>query len=307
MKIRTIVLSLLSVMGLSACGGGSGSTLGSTTTTGTGTNNNLMIGGVSTTTGTSSTTGSVGSSTSTIGISNIGIDTNPATSANGVLSVEGLWRGSSDTSRTVTTLILDNSFYWMLYSPAGNSTGIAGVVVGNSLSSNGKLTSSNGKDFNFETGSLFPLTWVGSYTAQSRLQGSLTYTDIPGGIVGLNATYDNAYNLTPSLADISGRYTGSSTSLANGSVDTAFILYATGQISGSRTDGCTFTGSISPRVRGNAYSVSLDYGVNCRERNSGRSANSKGSAYINPVNKQLFSVTLNSSIDDVLLFIGNKQ
>lgn len=306
MNIRAMALSLGVMLGVSACGG-SGSTLGSaaTTTSTSGTNNNLITRVASTTT---STTGSsTSSSTSGVGLTNVGSSSvTSSNTSNSILNAEGLWRGSSDTNRTVTTLILDNGFYWMLYSSAGNSTTIAGVVVGNTLSSNGNITSSNGKDFNFETGALFPLTWAGSYTAQTRLQGTLTYTDIPGGIVTLNATHDNTYNATPNLAAISGTYTGASRSLANGSQNTTFIIYATGQVSGSRVDGCTFTGNVTPRPRGNAYTVSLTYGNNCDERNRGRSASSTGSAYFNPANRQLSSVTLNSSIADVLLFMGTK-
>jgi hypothetical protein len=223
------------------------------------------------------------------------------------VNAEGLWRGSSDTSRTVTTLIANNGFYWMLYSAAGNSATTAGVIVGNTLSSSGSISSSNGKDFNFETNRLFPLTWTGSYTAKTRLQGTLTYTEIPGGIVTLNATHDNAYNVTPNIAAISGRYTGTSTSLANRNVPTAFVIYATGQLTGSRTDGCTFSGNVASRPRGNVYDVSLNYGVGCSESNSGRSSSSTGTAYVNPANNQLQSVTLNNSVNDILLFIGDKQ
>ena len=297
MKIRAMALSFGVMLGISACGGG-GSTLGNTSTPLT----TRVADTSSSTTGAS--TSSVGLGSSSAGSSSTSTSN---TTTTGVLSAQGLWRGSSDTSRTVTTLIADNSFYWMLYSAAGNSAEIAGVVVGNSISSNGSLTSSNGKDFNFETNGLFPLTWTGSYTAQTRLQGTLTYTDIPGGIVTLNATHDNAYNVTPNIATISGRYTGSSTSLANRNVPTAFVIYATGQLSGSRTDGCTLSGSVTPRPRGNVYTVSLTYGAGCSESNSGRSSSSTGTAYINPANNQLQSVTLNNSVNDVLLFIGNRQ
>ncbi|WML91991.1 hypothetical protein RCF98_06525 [Thiothrix lacustris] len=307
MKIRLLVLSLFSIFGVSACGG-SGSTLGSSTSSNTTATNDQITQVVSTATNSGNTIGLTNTLDATVTTgAGAGSNTSSASAGNAVLSAEGLWQGRADTSRVVTTLIADSSFYWMLYSSAGSSTNIAGVVVGNSLSSNGQITSNNGKDFNFETGALLPLTWTGTYTAKSSLQASLTYTDIPGGVVALNAVHDSNYNLTPSFAKISGTYSGTSVSLVNGRQDTTIIIYSAGQINGSRIDGCTFTGTISPFVRGNAYNVSIDYGVNCRERNSGRSNNSKGSAYLNPANNQLTSVSLNSSIDDVLLFIGNKR
>lgn len=305
MKIHAMALSLGVMLGVSACGG-SGSTLGNTSTPTGSTGNNT----ITRTVDTSSTSGTTSTSTSGVGLgsaSSTSTSTSNSNTTSAVLNAEGLWRGSSDTSRTVTALIADNGFYWVLYSAAGNNATTAGVIVGNTISSNGSITSSNGKDFNFETNSLFPLIWTGSYTAKTRLQGTLTYTDIPGGIVTLNTTHDSGYNITPNVATISGRYTGSSTSLANRNVPTAFVIYATGQLTGSRTDGCTFSGNVTPRLRGNIYNVSITYGVGCSESNSGRSTSSTGTAYVNPANNQLQSVTLNNSVNDVLLFIGDKQ
>lgn len=290
MKIGAVIGQVLLITGLSACGGG-GTGLGGYTVANT-TNNSQNT--ATTSSGSGVTLSNISTSTSTSG----GVS---------FLNAQGLWRGSSDTNRGVISLILDNTFYWVLYSAAGDNNSLAGVVVGNSVSTNGVATSSNGKDFNFETGDLFPLTWQGSYVAGSRLQAILTYTDIPGAIVTLNTAYDNHYNAAPNIASLSGRYTGSSTSLTNGRVDTAFTIFATGQISGSRVDGCTFSGVMSPRTSGNAYTVSLSYGTGCSERNIGSSSGSTGSAYFDPNNGQLYSVTLNSTTRDVLVFVGNKQ
>ncbi len=228
-----------------------------------------------------------------------------SSSTTSIENAEGLWRGTTDTNRTVTSLILDNGFYWMLYSAAGNSNSVAGVIIGNSVSANGTINSSDGKDFNFETGGLFPLNVAWHLPPQSAVTRALTYTVQPRAIVNLTATHDNSYNLTPSLATISGTYSGTGTSLANGSQYTTFNVSSTGQISGSRTDGCAFSGDITPRPRGNAYSVFIAFnGSNCTDR----TATSKGSAYYNPSSKQLYSATLSSSINaDTFLFIGSKQ
>lgn len=291
MKIGGVVCQVLLVTGLSACGGGTG--LGSYTTAGNSQTSSLLgtSGGVTLSTGTGTGAGTTD-------------DNNVGTS---IVNAEGVWRGTSDTGRTLTGLILDNGFYWMLYSAAGNNGNIVGVIVGNSLSGNGTVNSNNGKDFNFETNALLPFALQGSYTPRARLQAALTYTDIPGSSVTISANHDNNYNLAPSIATLSGRYTGSSNSLINGSRDTAFSIDARGQLTGSRVDGCTFTGTVFPRPRGNAYSVSLAYGNNCLERNAGGSSGSTGSAYFDPSNRQLYSVTLNSTARDVLVFVGNRQ
>lgn len=284
MKACKVVFSLALTVSLVACGGGTGSAIGGNKTSVS------NVGGIQSfvSSGSGSSLASTGSSSTSM--------------SDAIENAEGLWRGTTDTNRTVTSLIVDNGFYWMLYSPAGNSNNIAGVVIGNSLSADGIITSSDGKDFNFETGGLFPLTWRGTYRPKSQLQGTLTYA--PAAIVNLNATHDSNYNLTPALAVISGTYRGAATTLARGSQSATFSISTTGQLSGSRADGCTFTGDVTPRPRGNAYSVFIAFnGNNCADR----TVTSKGSAYLNPLNRQLYSVTLDSSLNaDVFLFVGSK-
>lgn len=224
-----------------------------------------------------------------------------------VLNAEGFWQGNAiNTSRTISSLILDSTYYWILYSSAGNPNQIGGVIVGNTLSRDGIFNSNNSNDFNFEIGASFPVSWVGSYVNRSNLQGTLTY-ETPGSIVNLTASYDNNYSQPVKLAQLQGSYSGTSATLLRGRQSTTLTIYATGQVSGSREDGCTFTGNVSPRPRGNAYGININYNGNCIESNASAHLNySNGSAYFDPNTRQLYSVTLNGTAQDVLAFVGRK-
>lgn len=297
MKRNGITLLVMAGM-LAACGGGSGSNVAGTPTTGSSTPQTVLT--------------PVGLTTASSSAGLVGIGSATTSNSSGLTTAEGIWQGTTDTSRTFTSLITDNGFYWMLYSAAGNASKLAGVVIGNSLSGNNSITATTGKDFNFETNSLLPLTWQGSYNPGNRLQGTLAYSGIPNGIVSFSANYNATYGLAPSLAGIAGTYSGSSTSLARGSLNTSLSIQANGQVSGNRADGCTFTGTITPRIRGNAYSLSLAYtGSNCPDR----SAYSNGTAFLNQGNKQLYSASLmysralNTILNDgkdVFVFMGNR-
>lgn len=296
MKRNGMILLLTLATGLVACGSGSSGNLGNSTT---GNTSQSTLTPVSLSASSAGNLVGIGSSTA-------------ANASDGINTAEGIWQGITDTSRTFTSLITDNGNYWMLYSAAGNPNNLAGVVIGNSLSGNNTVTSNTGTDFNFETGSLLPLSWRGSYVAKNRLQGTLTYSNIPGGIVNLSANYNATYGLAPSLAGIAGTYGGSATNLARGSQNASLNILANGQISGSRADGCTFSGTIAPRTRGNAYSMTLTYnGSNCPDRG----AYSQGTAYLPQGNKQLYSAalmyshTLANKINDgkdVFVFIGKR-
>ncbi len=73
-------------------------------------------------------------------------------------TAEGLWRGTTNTGRSLTGLVLGSGEYWLIYSAAGNSAVLAGALQGNGTSQSGRFTSSNGIDFNFEGAGNRPVT-----------------------------------------------------------------------------------------------------------------------------------------------------
>jgi hypothetical protein len=203
-------------------------------------------------------------------------------------TAEGLWNGTTSSGRTATGLFLDDGTYWVVYSSVGNSAVIAGAAQGNGTSSNGTFSSSNGIDFNLEGLGVNGFTLTGSYTAKSKLNGTITYAS--NTTYTFNATYNTDYDLTPSLATIAGTYTGSAATL--GGVEFATVtISGTGAISGRSASGCTFTGTASTRAKGNVYNVSVTFGGGVCSNGTDTVT---GVGYFDAKTKQIIAAALNS-------------
>ena len=135
--------------------------------------------------------------------------------------------------------------------------------------------------------------------SKSSLDGSITY---PSSATTFTSSYDSDYDLTPSLTDIAGIYSGSA--LTSGGLDPATVTFTSaGTIDGSGASGCTFSGSASPRAKGNIYDVSVTFdGGICANGTS----TVTGVAYFDAPSKQLTTVGLNSDRTDGFIYVGIK-
>jgi hypothetical protein len=189
----------------------------------------------------------------------------------------------------------------VIYSQEGNSSVVVGALQGTFSTNGSSVSSSNGRDFNFEGLGVNDFTASGSVAEKQSLDGTVTYDG--GTQITVSAEYSSDYEFTPSLATIAGSYSGSS--VASGGVEfTTATISPAGDISGSSASGCTFPGSIAPRTSGNVYDVSVTF-------NGGTCANGTGTvtgvAFYDAANSQLISMALNSSRTNGFLAIGVKD
>jgi hypothetical protein len=214
-------------------------------------------------------------------------------------TAQGLWTGTTSTNRTVTGIVLSDGSYYVLYSPAGSPTLIAGVVQGNGASAAGSFSSSNGKDFNLEGYGVLPAAVAGSFTTKQSFSGTITYS--PATSTTFTTVYDADFEVTPTLAALAGTFTGQVASSAGTQTATVTIA-SSGAISGS-SSGCAISGTVSPRSDGNAYNVSLTFGpAPCAL--TGQTLT--GGAYFRSATKRLYAVAPNSGRTDGVLFVGTK-
>jgi hypothetical protein len=165
----------------------------------------------------------------------------------GSTSAQGLWRGTTDADRSMFGVVLDDGSYWFVY------TVILGPVLigpdfiqGTGMTSGNDFSSSDGRDFRGDAPTSF--TFAGNFAEKGTLDGTFTY---PESSEVLNAAYDDAYDLAPSLVNVAGTYAG----FANGN-DAMFVISAAGTIDGSEFGGCNgFQGTIAPHAAGNVYDV----------------------------------------------------
>lgn len=218
-----------------------------------------------------------------------------------VTTAEGMWTGTTSTNRTVNGFVLDDGTYWVLYSATNDSNIIAGGVQGSSTSTNGNFTSSNARDFNQEGLGILPATISGSYFAKQSLNGLIDYPTLNQNVT-FTSTYNSSYDTTPSLANLAGTYSGSGT--VNGGTETATLtITAGGSITGSGVSGCQFSGTATPRSKGNVYNISITFGGGVCSNGTNTVT---GIGYIDSTLTRVWGAALNVARDNGFIFYGTK-
>jgi hypothetical protein len=215
---------------------------------------------------------------------------------------EGLYAGTTSTNRTIVGLVLDDGTYYILYSDINNPALIAGVFQGSGTALNGSFSSSNGKDFNLQGLGVLSANISASYTLKQSFNGSINYPSLnqTGSFTG---SYDSKYELTPSLATIAGTYTGTSGTSSGVGDNVTLTISSSGTITGSGASGCTFSGTVAPRSKGNVYNASITFGGSpCLFANT----TVTGGAYYDAVAKRLYAVGLKAARDNGVIFVGTK-
>ncbi len=230
-----------------------------------------------------------------------GGDSAPPPSVPPPTTAEGLWLGTTSSGRTVNGLVLDNGEYWVIYSAQNNSAVIAGAVQGTSAASNGNFSSSDARDFNLEGSGIVAATISGSYREKQSFSGIVTYS--PTQNSGFSTTYSAGYELTPSLAAVAGTYAGT-TATASGTGESATVVISpAGVITGSSAGGCRYSGTITPRAKGNVYNATVTFagGVCSNGTNT-----VTGIGYFDATPKRIYSLGLNTTRTNGYIFVGTK-
>ena len=218
---------------------------------------------------------------------------------NPTLPSEGLWAGTTNTNRTLTTAVLDDGTYYFFYSAAANPNQIAGVIQGTGSSNNGSFTSSNTKDFGIGI-PVLDATISGDVAARQSFNGSIAYSR--AGTVTFTSSYNNAYDTAPTVASLAGVYTGQAGS--SGGVQTANITAAAdGTFTGTEQSGCTFTGTVTARARGNVFDQSITFGGAPCFFAGGPF---RGIVYFDIPTRRLYATAPNNDRTDAAIFFGTK-
>ncbi|HQR71318.1 MAG TPA: hypothetical protein PLE54_11980 [Burkholderiaceae bacterium] len=214
-------------------------------------------------------------------------------------TAEGLWKGTSSTGRDLEGLVLPDGQYWVVYTAVGNNAVIAGAVEGNGTSQNGRFTSTNGLDFNFEGLGILDVDIDANYVKQKTLNGTLKYSNDQ---FTFTTDFQSAYNLTPTLSAITGTYDGTA-EVGFGEEFTRVVITPQGSLTGQSASGCLFAGTVTTGSGGNYYNVSVTF-------QGGICANGTqtvtGVGYFDAATSVLWSAALNSARTDGFLFYGPK-
>lgn len=159
----------------------------------------------------------------------------------------GLWQGTRDDTRAVTTIMLGDGTYYMQY--AASATQPGGVVRGTGEFKGATFTSGDGIDFRF-----------GRPPGRAAISAKLGGHQTVAGTVNtspLMLTYDRPFDPDGKLADLAGSYPGQVT-FALGTRQTTFEVAADGTLK-TELNGCTITGRAVPRWD-DAFDLTLQFG-----------------------------------------------
>lgn len=213
-------------------------------------------------------------------------------------SAEGRWTGTTSTRRAVAGLVLEDGSYWLFYTARDNPTVLAGLVEGTGTSHSGSFGSSNTRDFNVEGARIRTATMRGSYVPNKSFHGTIAY--VTGETESFTSTYDPDSESAPNLTQVAGTYAG----LRADDHTITVNVNSGGTLSGHSTDGCTVTGTLSPRAKGNVFHTSVTFGGGaCRHGTE----TLVGVAFYDAVTYRLYSAALNNARTHSFLFLGTKR
>ena len=213
-------------------------------------------------------------------------------------SAEGRWTGTTATGRAIAGLVLEDGSYWLFYSARDNPLVLAGLVQGTGTSHSGSFGSSNTRDFNLEGAGIRAATMRGSYVPNKRFDGTIAY--VTGDTESFRSTSDADAESAPNLTLVTGTYSG----IRTDNHQVTVIVDAAGTLSGHSSNGCSVTGTLSHRGKGNVFYTSLTFeGGACRAGNETLT----GVTFFDAATNRLYSAALNHARTSSFLFLGTKR
>lgn len=210
---------------------------------------------------------------------------------------QGFYWGATGDGRVAFGTILDSGGYYFLYSAQGSTT-MAGVVQGSGSATDTTFSSGNARDFNLEWGQVYTATVNASYVKKQSISATIKYAD--GSTNTFDGTYDPDYENTPLLSSLVGPFNGSVVG-SSGTEAASVTVNANGSLTGNTASGCSVTGSVSPRAKGNVFNITINTTVA-----GGCASNStySGMAYYDVARRLLLVMAPNGARDDGVLYVG---
>lgn len=210
----------------------------------------------------------------------------------------GGWTGTTDSNRDVAAVLVPDGTYYLMYSAVADPNTVGGVVQGTSTLAGESFGSSDGLDFSAEGAGIRAAT-----VAANIHHGSFDGTETPatGAAVSFQTRYD-ATAPTASLTRLAGTYEGTA-GFALGVRPATFTVGADGAVS-SVINGCSITGTATPRTDIPAYDLALAFGgAPCAIPNLAFS----GIAYLRGDNGRLVAAARNETTKQSVVFNGGKS
>ncbi len=213
-------------------------------------------------------------------------------------SAEGRWAGITPTGRAVAGVVLEDGSYWLFYTARDNPHDLAGLIQGTGTSHSGSFGSPNTRDFHVDGTGIRQGRMSGTYVPNESFHATIIYFNDDTDSV--RSTYVADSESASNLTLVTGTYVG----LRADDHTVTVTVDAAGTLSGHASDGCTVTGTLSPRAEGNVFHVSVTFeGGACRQGTETLT----GVALYEATTNRLYSAALNNARTTSFLFLGTKQ
>ena len=242
-----------------------------------------------------------GSDSSSSSNSSSGGNTPPPIAAN----ASGIYTGSTDLGDYTEGLIQSNGKYWFLY---GDDTSARGFIQGTLSTTANTAKSTNGKDFNFDTDTVVPVSIDATVNEEKSFNGSVRYN--ASNIVSFQTVYAPVPSARLASADqIQGTYFGDAGVI--GGVEPANVTFTantgsanTVSFMGTGSGGCEVSGVLTLSSNKSYFDVEAKTnGYPCLVTN--QSLN--GVAVYDPSDSSIRLATVTDDRNQALLFIGSKS
>lgn len=209
-------------------------------------------------------------------------------------SAEGFWSGPTSTGFTANLVILETGESWGIYT-SGNT--IFGALYGQT-STSGNNVSGSGTDFDLVNRTSTASSFSGSVSPKS----SLSVRTSSG--TTFSGAYSAAYDTPASLAALAGTFTGTAVTANTKPTTVQVTVSASGAITLPATNGCSATGTATPRPTGkNVFNISVTFSGACA---LGSGTTTNGVGYYDASSKRLLGLALNTSKSDGFIFTAVK-
>lgn len=176
---------------------------------------------------------------------------------------EGVWVGRTVDDREGVAIIDKKGSCYMFYSAPGKgiTQSLSGVVIGTGAAKDQTYTATGARDYYIPNASVSRLNVLAQFVPHERFTGVSSYP-----ATGAKSTFEGFYSplneADTKTESIVGQFIGKIAS-ETGMTDASFFVYSDGTISGSEQYGCTFSGTVTPKQKGNVFDFVINFKEGC--------------------------------------------
>lgn len=220
-------------------------------------------------------------------------------------AINGVFDGTINSTQPVTSLLLNDGSYYVVYSDAALPQRFTGLVTGSGTLNNGSISSDNGLNLSLlGTGTQSPkeFSLTSSYAEKNSWNGFLV-GKASGESQAFATSYNSNYETLPAFSEIAGVYTGSIATKDIKEDKIELTVTADGKLLGKLSCGCTVRAKLVAQAGKLSYDATLAFdGGNHPLANKSMA----GNVYFDTTSKRLYIVGKLSGTAENVIFVGNK-